>query len=82
MDTRPLLTFKNLNDSQLKGKKAVVLGRSKIVGSPMAELLKWKDCTVTMCHSKTTNVKEICEQADVLVVAVRRPQVILIKRIA
>jgi len=60
----------------LKGKKAVVLGRSKIVGSPMAELLKWKDCTVTMCHSKTTNVKEICEQADVLVVAVRRPQMV------
>ena len=45
----------------------------------MAELLKWKDCTVTMCHSKTTNVKEICEQADVLVVAVRRPQVIYLK---
>ena len=43
---------------ELKGAEAVVLGRSKIVGSPMAELLKWHHATVTTCHSRTKNIRE------------------------
>ena len=58
------------------GKHCVVLGRSNIVGTPAANLLSRKgfDCTVTMCHSKTKNLKELCLQADILVVAIGRPE--------
>lgn len=56
----------------LKGKNAVVLGRSNIVGKPMAMLLLNADATVTVCHSKTKNLKEICAAADILVVAIGR----------
>lgn len=52
-----------------KGKHAVVLGRSVIVGKPAALLLLDKDCTVTMCHSRTPNLPEVCRQADILVTA-------------
>ena len=52
------------------GKNAVVIGRSNIVGKPMAIMLLNKNATVTMCHSKTQNLKEICKNADILVVAV------------
>lgn len=55
-----------------KGKRAVVLGRSNIVGKPMAMLLLNADATVTVCHSKTHDLKEICAQADILVVAIGR----------
>ena len=55
-----------------KGKNAVVLGRSNIVGKPMAMLLLNADATVTVCHSKTKNLKEICASADILVVAIGR----------
>ena len=55
-----------------KGKNAVVLGRSNIVGKPMAMLLLNADATVTVCHSKTKNLKEICATADILVVAIGR----------
>lgn len=54
----------------LKGKNAVVLGRSNIVGKPMAMLLTNADATVTLCHSKTENLKEICARADILVTAI------------
>ncbi len=53
-----------------KGKSAVVLGRSNIVGKPMAMLLVNADATVTVCHSKTQNLKEVCAAADILVVAI------------
>lgn len=56
----------------LKGKNAVVIGRSNIVGKPMAMLLLNADATVTVCHSKTVNLKEICRGADVLVAAIGR----------
>ncbi|MDE6690491.1 MAG: bifunctional methylenetetrahydrofolate dehydrogenase/methenyltetrahydrofolate cyclohydrolase FolD [Clostridia bacterium] len=56
----------------LKGKTAVVIGRSNIVGKPMAMLLLNADATVTVCHSKTVNLKEICRDADVLVAAIGR----------
>lgn len=54
----------------LKGKNAVVVGRSNIVGKPMAMLLLNADATVTVCHSKTHNLKEICRNADILVAAI------------
>lgn len=54
----------------VRGKKAVVIGRSDIVGKPMAMLLLNADATVTVCHSKTQNLKEECMQADILVAAV------------
>ncbi len=55
------------------GKNCVVIGRSNIVGKPMSMLLLHKNATVTICHSKTQNLAEICRQADVLVAAVGRP---------
>ena len=57
----------------VKGKKAVVVGRSNIVGKPMAMLLLNADVTVTVCHSKTQNLKEECLSADILVSAVGKP---------
>ncbi|XP_030765230.1 C-1-tetrahydrofolate synthase, cytoplasmic isoform X2 [Sitophilus oryzae] len=58
----------------LDGAEAVVLGRSKIVGTPISELLKWHNATVTICHSKTRLLKEKCQKADILVVAIGRPE--------
>lgn len=57
-------------DINLEGKNCVILGRSNIVGKPMAALLLEKNATVTLCHSKTKNLKEICRGADVIVAAV------------
>jgi 5,10-methylene-tetrahydrofolate dehydrogenase/methenyl tetrahydrofolate cyclohydrolase len=47
---------------QIEGSQAVVVGRSKIVGTPTAELLKWHNATVTICHSKTKNLPEVVNQ--------------------
>ncbi|KPI44442.1 C-1-tetrahydrofolate synthase, mitochondrial [Cyphellophora attinorum] len=58
---------------ELKGKNAVVLGRSDIVGSPVSFLLKNADATVTVCHSKTQNIKEIVKGADIVVAAIGQP---------
>lgn len=57
------------------GKYAVVIGRSNIVGRPMSILLSQKgiDCTVTVCHSRTPNMAEICKQADIIVAAIGKP---------
>lgn len=60
----------------LEGKNAVVVGRSNIVGKPLALLLLHKNATVTVCHSKTQNLKDICLGADVLIAAVGRPDFI------
>jgi methylenetetrahydrofolate dehydrogenase (NADP+)/methenyltetrahydrofolate cyclohydrolase len=60
----------------LTGKTAVILGRSNIVGKPMASLLLKESCTVTIAHSKTKNIKETCSQADILIAAVGRPEMI------
>lgn len=60
----------------MEGKKAVVVGRSNIVGKPIAMMLLNKDCTVTVCHSKTENLAEITAEADILVVAVGSPKLI------
>lgn len=61
---------------KMEGAKAVVLGRSKIVGTPMSELLKWHHCTVTVCHSKTADLSERTKEADILVVAIGKPQLV------
>lgn len=60
----------------LQGKEVVVLGRSNIVGKPVAALMLEKNCTVTICHSKTKNLKEVCKRADILIVAIGRPKYI------
>lgn len=58
---------------EISGKNAVVIGRSNIVGKPMALLLLRENATVTVCHSKTKSLKEICKNADILVAAIGRP---------
>jgi len=60
----------------LSGKNAVIVGRSNIVGKPMAQLLLAQDCTVTVAHSKTKNLKELCLGADILVAAIGRKRFI------
>lgn len=62
-----MLAYENI---ETEGKRCVVIGRSNIVGKPMAMLLLHKNGTVTICHSKTRNLKEICLDADILVAAV------------
>ena len=57
---------------QIAGRHAVVIGRSDIVGKPMALLLLHRDATVTICHSKTPSLAEVCRQADILVAAIGR----------
>lgn len=58
---------------ELKGAHAVIVGRSAIVGKPLAGLLLKQHCTVTMCHSRTRNLDAVCRQADILIAAVGRP---------
>ncbi len=64
-----MLKFANIDP---EGKHCVVIGRSNIVGKPMAMLMLHANATVTICHSKTGNLKEICREADILVAAVGR----------
>lgn len=63
-------------DLDLTGLKAVVLGRSILVGKPMAQLLEQANCTVTICHSKTVNLKAECQRADILVVGIGQAKMI------
>ncbi len=60
----------------LSGKNAVIIGRSNIVGKPMAHLLIKDSCTVTIAHSRTKNIEELCRSADILVAAVGRPEMV------
>ncbi|MDQ7777766.1 bifunctional methylenetetrahydrofolate dehydrogenase/methenyltetrahydrofolate cyclohydrolase FolD [Paracoccus aminovorans] len=60
----------------LSGLNAVIVGRSNIVGKPMAQLLLGDSCTVTIAHSRTRNLAEICRTADILIAAVGRPRMI------
>lgn len=60
----------------LNGKEAVVVGRSNIVGKPAAQLLLNENCTVTICHSRTRDLKEVCRRADILVAAIGKPKFI------
>ena len=70
-----LLMLKSLN-IELAGKNAVVVGRSNIVGKPMAQLLIKESCTVTVAHSKTKDLPGVCQNADIVVAAVGRPKMI------
>ena len=65
-----MLNYSGINP---KGKHCVVIGRSNIVGKPMAMLMLHADATVTICHSNTQNLKEICREADILIASVGRP---------
>jgi methylenetetrahydrofolate dehydrogenase (NADP+)/methenyltetrahydrofolate cyclohydrolase len=60
----------------LAGKRAVVVGRSNIVGKPMAQLLLQNDCTVTIAHSRTRDLPQLCREAEILVAAIGRPKAI------
>lgn len=64
-----LTILKSLNIN-LEGMEVVVIGRSNIVGKPAGALLLKENCTVTMCHSRTKNLREVCKRADILVVAI------------
>ncbi len=70
-----LLMLKNLG-IELSGKNAVVIGRSNIVGKPMGQLLLKESCTVTIAHSKTLNLEKVCENADILIAAVGKPEIV------
>ena len=61
---------------EMDGKHCVVVGRSNIVGKPMSLLMLRENATVTICHSHTKNLKEICKEADILIVAIGKPQFI------
>ena len=58
----------------IEGKHCVVIGRSNIVGKPMALLMLRENATVTICHSKTSDLKKICKEADILIVAIGKPE--------
>jgi len=59
---------------EIKGKRAVVIGRSQIVGLPVAKLLLDRNATVTICHSRTKDLAAVCREAEILVVAIGRPK--------
>ena len=71
-----IITLLKRYNVQTSGKKCVVLGRSNIVGKPMAQLMMQKqygDATVTVCHSHSENLKEECRNADIIIAAIGRP---------
>ncbi len=70
-----LLLLRELNIN-LVGKNAVVIGRSNIVGKPMAQLLVKESCTVTIVHSKTVDIEHICKKADILIAAIGKPEIV------
>ena len=70
-----LIMLKDLN-IDLVGKNAVVIGRSNIVGKPMAQLLIKESCTVTITHSKTKDLPGLCKNADIIIAAVGRPRMV------
>ncbi|CEJ15599.1 Bifunctional protein FolD protein [bacterium YEK0313] len=71
-----MILVESVTGASLAGKQAVVVGRSNIVGKPVAQLLLQRDATVTIAHSRTADLPAICRTADVLVAAVGRPELI------
>ena len=61
---------------EIEGKECVIIGRSNIVGKPMALLMLRENATVTVCHSRTKNLKEVAKRADILIVAIGKPKMI------
>ena len=68
-----ILDSLNIN---LQGKEVVVVGRSNIVGKPVAVLMLERNCTVTVCHSKTKDLQSVCQRADILILAIGIPDYI------
>src|SRR5690625_5916027 len=68
-----LLQFENI---AIEGKHVVVIGRSNIVGKPMGQLLLNENATVTYCHSRTKDIRELTKQADIIIVAIGKANVI------
>ena len=73
---KSVLTILNSLNINLEGMNVVVIGRSNIVGKPVGALLLKENCTVTMCHSKTKNLREVCKRSDILVVAIGKAKFI------
>lgn len=71
-----MMLIKSVLGDDLSGQRALVLGRSNIVGKPMAHLLLAESCTVTIAHSRTRDLPQECRRADILVAAVGRPQMV------
>jgi methylenetetrahydrofolate dehydrogenase (NADP+)/methenyltetrahydrofolate cyclohydrolase len=71
-----VMLIKDVLGENLAGKRAVVVGRSNLVGKPVAQLLLQADCTVTIAHSKTVDLPAVCREADILVAAVGRAQMV------
>ncbi|MCC7268684.1 MAG: bifunctional methylenetetrahydrofolate dehydrogenase/methenyltetrahydrofolate cyclohydrolase FolD [Caulobacteraceae bacterium] len=71
-----MMMLRDVHPEGLAGKRAVVVGRSVLVGRPIAQLLLQADCTVTIAHSRTRDLAELCREADILVAAVGRPRMI------
>lgn len=71
-----IITMLKSRNIDVEGKHAVIIGRSNIVGKPVGQLLLNENATVTYCHSRTSNLKEFTSKADILVVAIGRPNVI------
>ncbi len=62
------------SDVEMDGKECVIVGRSNIVGKPMAMLMLRENATVTVCHSHTRNLREVCQRADILIAAIGKPK--------
>lgn len=73
---KSVVTILNSLNINLEGMNVVVIGRSNIVGKPAGALLLKENCTVTMCHSKTKNLREVCKRSDILVVAIGKAKFI------
>jgi methylenetetrahydrofolate dehydrogenase (NADP+)/methenyltetrahydrofolate cyclohydrolase len=71
-----VMLAKHALGSDLSGLEAVVVGRSNIVGKPVAQLLLAENCTVTICHSRTRNLADVCRRGDILVAAVGRAEMV------
>ncbi|HPA37397.1 MAG TPA: tetrahydrofolate dehydrogenase/cyclohydrolase catalytic domain-containing protein, partial [Phenylobacterium sp.] len=71
-----MVMLRDVLGDNLAGKRAVVVGRSILVGRPIAQLLLQADCTVTIAHSRTVDLPAVCREADILVAAVGRPRMI------
>jgi methylenetetrahydrofolate dehydrogenase (NADP+)/methenyltetrahydrofolate cyclohydrolase len=71
-----VLELLSRSEVELAGAEAVVVGRSNLFGKPMAQLLLARDATVTVCHSRTRDLRAVCARADVLIAAVGRPRLI------
>ncbi|MGY9105303.1 MAG: bifunctional 5,10-methylenetetrahydrofolate dehydrogenase/5,10-methenyltetrahydrofolate cyclohydrolase, partial [Alphaproteobacteria bacterium] len=71
-----MMLIKNILGENISGKDAIVIGRSNIVGKPIAQLLLQESCTVTMAHSRSQDLPALCRRADILVAAVGRAKMI------